>query len=105
MFTSWLGVDRVTAFAERVAGRSRLAAWQRVQGGAIALAPAEARGYVRARTISVVKEETLRLIEQEGEAARRRQAQIEEAAIGMLVETITAQVVQLRARTAVRRAA
>jgi hypothetical protein len=105
MFTSWLGVDRVKALAERVAGRSRLAAWQRVQEAVVTLPAAEARGYVRARTISIVKDETLRLIEQEGEAARRRQSQIEDAAIHLLVETITAQSTQMRAIRAMRRAA
>lgn len=104
-FGSWLGLDRITALAERVAGRSRMAAWQRVQERVFSLPAAEARGYVRARAISVVKEETLRLVEQEGDAVRRRQGQIEEAAIAMLVEMITAQSVQTRVVREVRRAA
>ena len=102
---SWFGIDRVAAFAERVAGRSRLAAWQRVQEQVYLLQPAEARGYVRARAISVVKDETQRLIEQEGEGARRRQTQIEEAAVQMLVEMISTQTAQARASRVVRRAA
>ena len=105
IFASWLGVNRVAALAERVAGRSRLAAWQRVHERVFSLSPAEVRGYVRARAISVVKEETLRLIDQEGEAAGRRQTQIEEAAITMLVELITAQAIQARFSGALRRAA
>jgi hypothetical protein len=105
IFGNWLGIDRVAALAERVAGRSRMAAWQRVQEQLFSLSAAEARGYVRARAISVVKEETLRLIEQEGAAVERRQMQIEEAAIAMLVEMITAQTTQMKARHGLRRAA
>jgi hypothetical protein len=105
MFHNWLGVDRVTALAERVAGRSRMAAWQRVNERVFSLPKTEARGYVRARAIRVVKDETLRLIEQEGEGVRRRQVQIEEAAIGMLVEMITAQATQSRVSRGMRRAA
>jgi hypothetical protein len=105
IFSNWLGGNRVAALAERVAGRSRLAAWQRVHERVYSLSPGELRGYVRARAIGVVKEETQRLIEQEGDGVRRRQTQIEEAAVTMLVELIAAQAIQARFSGGVRRAA
>jgi hypothetical protein len=101
----WLGKDRLAAMAERVAGRSRMAAWQRVQDRLATLGPTEARGYVRARSMLIVKQETALLIEQEGAAIAQRRGQIEEAAAGLLVDMITAQIVQPRSLTAGRRAA
>ena len=64
-----LGSDRVAEMAERVAVRSRMGVWQRVMHRLTSLGPTEARGYLRARGITVVREETLRLIEQEGAVA------------------------------------
>ena len=105
LLASWLGKDRLAALAERVAGRSRMAAWQRVQERLATLGPTEARGYVRARSISIVKQETVRLIEQEGAAVAQRQGEIEEAAIRMLVDMIAAQIAQPRQQTVRRQAA
>src|SRR4051812_14337013 len=79
LLTKLIDSDRVTQMAERVAGRSRMGVWQRTMHQLPTLGPTEARGYLRARGISVVHEETLRLIEQEGRAVARHQAEIEEA--------------------------
>lgn len=87
-----LVADRTADLAERVAGRSRLAVWQRVKDGLADLSPAEAKGYIRARALTVVKEETSRLIEQEGAKASRIRERIEAAATAALIETIVSQV-------------
>lgn len=89
-----LGTDRITEMAERVAGRSRLGVWQRVVDRVQTLAPAEARGYIRARGISVIRDETARLVEQEGRKVAGRRAEIEGAAMQLLIEMIGAQLGQ-----------
>jgi hypothetical protein len=88
----WSSAQQVEAMAERVAGRSRMAAWQRVHERLSLLGPTEARGYVRARSIAIVKEETARLVEQEGAAVARRRDKIEALALNTLVEMIVVQV-------------
>lgn len=92
LFARWPLSQQVAAMAERVAGRSRMAAWQRVHERLAKLGPTEARGYVRARSIAVIKEETERLIEQEGSPVARRREKIETLALDMLVEMIVVQV-------------
>ena len=98
----YIGSDRVSEMAERVAGRSRLGVWQRVTDRLPALPPAEARGYLRARGISVVREQTSRLIEQEGHKIASFRSRIEESAMQLLIEMISAQLGQ---RSLVRRRA
>jgi hypothetical protein len=100
-----LDTDRVTQMAERVAGRSRMGVWQRTMHQLPTLGPTEARGYLRARGISIVHEETLRLIEQEGSAIARHKNEIEEGAMQLLIDMISAQVAQLHAAGVRRRAA
>lgn len=90
----WLVSDRLTEMSERVAGRSRLAVWQRVVDRLSLLDPTEARGYVRARAAVVVHAETDRLIEQEGAKIGRLRERIVAIASQSLVETIVAQVRQ-----------
>jgi hypothetical protein len=97
--------DRVAALSERVAGRSRMGVWQRTMERLPLLGPTEARGYLRARGMGVVREETSRLIEQEGAAAARHRSEIEEAAIQLLVDLISAQVAQARSSGGWRKAA
>jgi hypothetical protein len=98
-------LDRTAEMAERVAGRSRMAVWQRVKDGLATLEPVQARGYIRARAISVVKEETSRLIEQEGVKVARQRARIEAAATEMLVAAMVNHAGPRRALAAARRAA
>lgn len=100
-----LAGDRTADFAERVAGRSRLAVWQRVKDGFTGLSLAEAKGYIRARALTVVKEETRRLIEQEGANAGRLRDRIEAAATMALIETIVEQIAAAQPAVRVRRAA
>src|SRR5262245_13990594 len=100
----WWGADLVDAMAERVAGRSRLDVWQRVKDRLAQLGPAESRGYLRARAIGIVREETLRLVAQEGSAVTRCQQQIEAAALDLLIRSIGEQHQQRRV-VGVRRAA
>jgi len=99
-----LGSDRLAEMAERVAGRSRLGVWQRVVHRLPSLGPTEARGYLRARAIAVVREETLRLVEQEGSSVARRRADIEETALNLLINMISSQLSQRTVRDS-RRAA
>jgi hypothetical protein len=99
------GGDRITDMAERVAGRSRMGVWQRVLNRLPTLGPTEGRGYVRARAAAVVRDETGRLIEQEGVWLISHRAAIEETALTMLVTMIAAQVGQPRSQAARRRAA
>ena len=101
----WLVSDRVTEMAERVAGRSRMAVWQRVVDRAGALAAAESRGYIRARAASVVQAEMDRLIEQEGPKVARQRERIVALATQSLVETLAAQIQQRRSLHAQRQAA
>lgn len=100
-----LAADRTADLAERVAGRSRLAVWQRVKDGLADLSPAEARGYIRARALTVVKEETGKLIEQEGSKVRRLRERIESAATSALIETIIQQTASKQPVAVYRRAA
>src|SRR4051794_40520854 len=96
MVAQWFGTDRTADMAERVAGRSRLVVWKRVMHRLSSLGPTEARGYVRSRAIAVVREETNRLIEQEGSSLVEHRAEIEEAAIDLLIHQISVQLGQPR---------
>jgi len=89
--------DRITQMAERVAGRSRMGVWQRTMHQLGTLGSTEARGYLRARGAVIVREETLRLVDQEGPAVARHASQIEEAAMQLLIDMISAQVAQGKA--------
>ena len=91
--------------AERIAGRSRTAVWQRVMHRLPQLGPTEARGYVRARAAAVVHEEASRLIEQEGAKIAALRAPIEDAARALLVQMIAAQIDHRRLQAKTRRAA
>jgi hypothetical protein len=93
---AWTGSNRVAELAERVAGRSRLAVWQRVASQVPQLGPGEARGYVRARAGGVIQEETERLATQEGSLVKRWQARIEAAALEQLTSSMLAQLQQPR---------
>src|SRR5262245_7062163 len=94
IFAQWLKLDCVTEMAERVAGRSRLAVWQRVMDQLPRLGPHEARGYLRARAISVIHLETDRLVEQEGAKVARIRNSIEEAALQLLVQSMITHIQQ-----------
>jgi hypothetical protein len=98
-------VDRTDDMAQRVASRSRLAVWQRVKDGLAELDAAEARGYIRARALAVVKEETSRLIEQEGSKVARQRERIESLSAQSLVTTIVDQYAARPATALARRAA
>ena len=101
----WLGSDRINELAERVAGRSRMQVWQRVADRLPQLGPTEARGYLRARAIGIVRDEAGRLAEQEGGSVPRLRGQIENAALELLIESIGEQLQQRRHSFGVRRAA
>ena len=88
------GSDRIAEMAERVAGRSRMGVWQRVMHRLHSLGPTEIRGYLRARGISVVRQETSNLVEQEGSKVVGRLKEIEDAAMQLLIEMISAQMSQ-----------
>ncbi len=88
--------DRAAEMAERVAGRSRMAVWQRVVDRAGALVLTESRGYIRARAAGVIQVEMDRLIEQEGPKVARQRERIIAAATQSLVETLAAQIQQRR---------
>jgi hypothetical protein len=105
LISRWLTSDRVTDLAERVAGRGRLAVWQRVMHRLPTLGPTEARGYLRARAVAVIREETDRLIEQEGAWVARHRGPIEDTALEMLIQTILAQLDHSRLQAGLSRAA
>ena len=72
----------------------------------VSTSPRETLGQFLIRSGHITEEELFKaLIEQEGEAARRRQTQIEDAAVTMLVELIAAQAIQARFSGGARRAA
>jgi len=96
IFQDWFGSDRVADMAERVAGRSRLDVWQRVKDRLAQLGAAESRGYLRARAIGIVRDETLRLVAQEGASIARWQDAIEAAALDLLIRSIADQHQQRR---------
>ena len=97
--------DRTAEMAERVAGRSRMAVWQRVKDGLSEFRPLEARGYIRARALPVIKEETERLIEQEGAKVVRLRDSIVATATESLIRSIISQMESSSAGTGLRRAA
>jgi hypothetical protein len=101
----WFIVDKVAHLAERIAGRSRLATYQRVCERLGSLDSAEARGYIRARAAAVVSQETDKLISQEGIAGNLR-GKLLIAAMDSLVAAILQQMEQVRrARPSARRLA
>lgn len=61
---------------DKVASRSRSAVWERVSHRMHTLQGAEARGYIRARALAVIEQETNRLISEEGPKAARHREQI-----------------------------
>jgi hypothetical protein len=99
------GTQRIAELAERVAGRSRMQVWQRVSGTLPRLGPTEGRGYLRARAIGIVREETSRLAEQDGPHVARLRGEIEAAALELLIQAIAAQFHQQRQSAGRRRAA
>lgn len=99
----WLAPDRLERLAQRVAARSRLAVWERVQHRVFTLPLAECRGYLRARAGLVIQEETTRLIQQEGAGLGAFRPLIEERALAQLIDGILDQV--RRQQPAIRRAA
>ena len=105
ILVQWLKLDCLTELAECVAGRSRLAVWQRVMEYLPQLGPHEARGYLRARAISVIRLETDRLIEQEGETVARLRENIEAAALELVVQSMVTHIQQRGAAISGRRAA
>ena len=105
IITQWIVSDRLTEMSERVAGRSRMAVWQRIVERAASLGPTESRGYIRARASSVIHRETERLIEQEGPAVGRIRQQVIARATESLVETIVSQLSQRRVSYSHRKAA
>lgn len=102
---AWLVPDRHVQLAERVAGRSRLAVWQRVASRAGTLYAAEARGYLRARAVATVQAETDRLIEQEGPRVAKMRERIVAAALDDLVESLLVQLQQRHGPVLMRQAA
>ena len=101
-----LVTDKVAHLAERIAGRSRLATYQRVCEKLGSLDVHEARGYIRARAALVVSQETDKLIAQEGTGIQRLRPQLLAAAMDSLVTAILQQMEQTRrARPAARRLA
>lgn len=105
MMAEWFTNDRTADMAERVAGRSRMAVSKRVMHRLPHLGPTEARGYIRTRAITVIREETNRLIEQEGSALAAHRAKIEDAAIDLLIHQISVQLGQPKTHAHRRRAA
>lgn len=101
----WFVTDKVAHLAERIAGRSRLATYQRVCEQLPALDTHQARGYIRARAVAIVSQETDKLIEQEGLAVQMR-SKLVPAALDSLVSAILQQMEQVRrARPTTRRMA
>lgn len=105
IITRWIVSDRLAEMSERVAGRSRMAVWQRIVERAATLGPTESRGYIRARAASVIHREIDRLIEQEGPAVGRMRERIISRATESLVETIVGQLAQRRVSYSHRKAA
>jgi|GEM_PF-1011041 len=102
----WLVTDKVAHLAERIAGRSRLATYQRVCQQLLQLDVHQARGYIRARAAVIVRQEADKLIAQEGPRVQRLRTQLIAAAMDSLVAAILQQVEQTRrARPAARRLA
>ena len=101
----WFVTDKVAHLAERIAGRSRLASYQRVYEQLSSLDVHQARGYVRSRAATIVAAETDKLIEQEGLSPQLRSRLISKA-MDSLVSAILQQMEQVRrARPSTRRLA
>lgn len=92
----WFVTDKVAHLAERIAGRSRLATYQRVCDRLPTLDAHEARGYIRARAVAIVTQEADKLIAQEGAAAAKLRTRLIGAAMDSLVSAILQQAEQTR---------
>jgi hypothetical protein len=92
----WFVTDKVAHLAERVAGRSRLATYQRVCDRLPTLDVHEARGYIRARAAAIVIQEADKLIAQEGAAVQKLRTRLVSAALDSLVTAILQQAEQTR---------
>ena len=88
LFTPWLAKNTVAELAERVAGRSRQLVWQRIQHRIATLPAAEARGFIRARSSTIIEDEIDRLVEQEGPKAAGNRDRISALASEMLMQSI-----------------
>jgi hypothetical protein len=96
LLAHWFVTDKVAEFSERIAARSRQAAWQRVWQRLGTFGQAEARGYIRARVSAIVHEETDRLIEQEGSKAAKQRSRLIGSATDILVKQLVGQSQQAR---------
>ncbi|WP_425617552.1 hypothetical protein NA78x_001232 [Anatilimnocola sp. NA78] len=92
----WLVTDKVAHLAERIAGRSRLATYQRVCDRLYSLEANEARGYVRTRAATIVSAEADKLIAQEGVSAAKLRTKLIASAMDSLVSAILQQAEQAR---------
>ncbi|QDU25345.1 hypothetical protein ETAA8_04110 [Anatilimnocola aggregata] len=92
----WLVTDKVAQLAERIAGRSRLATYQRVCERLYSLEAHEARGYVRTRAATIVTAEADKLIAQEGVSAGKLRDKLIASAMDSLVSAILLQAEQAR---------
>lgn len=91
----WFVTDKLAHLAERIAGRSRLATYQRVCERLPTLDVHEARGYIRARATVVVAQETDKLMQQEGVHNRVR-GKLSSLAMESLVGALLQQMEQVR---------
>lgn len=91
---------------EKVASRSRSAVWERVSHRMHALQGAEARGYIRARSLAVIEQETELLIAEEGpKAARHREQILRDASEGVIRLVLEQAQTSQRSKLPMRRAA
>ena len=95
----WFITDKVAHLAERIAGRSRLATYQRVCDRLPKLDAHEARGYIRARAVAIITQEADKLIAQEGAAVQKLRSKLISAAMDSLVTAILQQAEQSRRTT------
>ena len=87
------GEARLEEVAEHAATRCRHAAWERVRRQINTMGPAEARGYVRARSSIVVYREIDRLLRQDGSLRAASRARLIELTSSSLQRAVADQVV------------
>lgn len=94
----------LSALADEIADCTFEAAWQRVNGQILALAPAEARGYIRARGAILLQGKTVKVAEQYGVLSIHR-SQLYALATEALIQRVQVHARMLLTQQTARRAA
>ncbi|HRX79141.1 MAG: hypothetical protein H6821_13110 [Planctomycetaceae bacterium] len=100
----WLSQNTLPQIADEIADRCVEAVWQRVEYQIGTLAPAEARGYIRARGVAVVQPELV-VLSARHEVREHLRPQLHALALEAIIQRVQSRISARTARRPMRRAA